>query len=129
MAKRTQNQTLGQKGESLACKFLEKNNHQILFRNYRTGRSELDIISLFGDDIVVSEVKSFHSIPLGAPEYRVNKQKQKQIIRGIYGFLDENPKLQGKDVRIDVIIVDFSNYPARIIQHKGVVFEDGNVDS
>lgn len=124
--KQTQNQTLGKKGEDLACAFLEKNNHTILFRNYRTGKSELDIISRDQEAIVISEVKSFYANPLGAPEFRVNKKKQQQIIQGSYGFLDENPIFQGSDVRLDVIIVDFSKWPAKISHHKGAIFEDGN---
>lgn len=124
--KQTQNQALGKKGEDLACTFLKKNNHTILFRNYRTGRSELDIISEEESVVVISEVKSFFANPLGAPEFRVNKRKQQQIIQGCYGFLDENPSYQGRDIRLDVIIVDFSSYPAKIIQYKGAIFEDGN---
>ncbi len=124
--KRTQNQALGKKGEDLACKFLEEKNHIVLFRNYRTGRSELDIISRVARVLVISEVKSFYANPLGAPEFRVHRRKQQQIIQGTYGFLEENPQLQGLDVRLDVIIIDFSSYPATITQHQGAIFEDGN---
>lgn len=124
--KQSQKQALGQNGETFACAFLEKNNHQILYRNYRTGRLELDIVSMINEVLVISEVKSYHAKPLGAPEYRVNKKKQQQIINGSYRFLEENPKFQGKDVRLDIIIVDFSKYPARITHHKGAIFEDGN---
>jgi putative endonuclease len=118
------NKILGQKGEKLAAAYLEKNGHKIISRNFRSGRSELDIISEKENILVVSEVKSFHSDPLGAAEFRVNKNKQKQIMQGVYGFLDQNPKYQGYDVRLDVIIVDFSNYPAKIIQHKSAFYDD-----
>ena len=122
--KQTQKQALGKNGENAACSFLEKNGHQIIQRNYRSGRSEIDIISIYDSAIVVSEVKSYYTGPLGAAEFRVNKKKQQQIIQGVYGFLDENPKYQGYDVRLDVIIVDFSEYPAKITHHQGAYYED-----
>ena len=122
--KNTQKQILGKNGENAACSFLKNNGHQIIQRNYRNGRSEIDIISLDNLIIVVSEVKSFYADPLGVAEFRVNKKKQRQIIQGVYGFLDENPKYQGNDVRLDVIIVDFSQYPAKITHHQGAYYDD-----
>lgn len=122
--KRSDSKILGQKGEKLAADYLEKKGHKIIFRNYRSGRSELDIISEKDRTLVISEVKSFHSDPLGAAEFRVNKAKQKQIMQGVYGFLDQNPKYQGYDVRLDVIVVDFSDYPAKIIQYKSAFYDD-----
>jgi putative endonuclease len=118
------NKALGIKGEKIAVDFLAEQGHKIISRNYRSGRSELDIISVSEKTLVISEVKSFYSNPLGAAEFRVNKNKQKQIIQGVYGFLDENPKYQGFDVRLDVIIVDFSEYPAKIIQYKSAFYDD-----
>ena len=120
----TSKQTLGENGEKAACAFLEKHGHQLIRRNYRKGRSEIDIISLCDSTLVISEVKSFYAKPIGAVEFRVNKKKQQQIIKGVYGFLDENPKYQGYDVRLDVIIVDFSKYPARIRHHKGAYYDN-----
>jgi putative endonuclease len=124
--KQSQNQALGKNGENVACTFLEKAGHKILQRNYRNGRSELDIISLENSTIVISEVKSFYAIPQDPVEFRVNKKKQRQIIRGAYGFLDENPKYQGYDVRLDVIIVNFTEYPAKITLHQGAFYDDNS---
>ncbi len=124
--KNNTNQALGKKGEELAQSYLKKNGHIIISANYRSGRSELDIVSLYESTLVVTEVKSFHSKPLGAAEFRVNKRKQQQIIKGVYGFLDENPKYQGQDVRLDVIVVDFSNYPARVTHHQAAFYDEGN---
>ena len=97
------NKALGQKGEKLAARFLEKNGHTLVSTNFRSGRSELDIISVIDKTLVVSEVKSFHSDPLGAAEFRVTKSKQKHVI-----------------------IVDFSQYPAQITQHKSAFYDDQN---
>lgn len=120
----TSKQVLGKNGEKIACTFLENHGHLIIKKNYRKGRAEIDIISLENKTLVISEVKSYHALPLGAAEYRVNKKKQRQIIQGAYGFLDENPKYQGYDVRLDVIIVDFSEYPAKVTHHQGAYFDE-----
>lgn len=124
--KQTQKQALGKNGENAACAFLEKQGHIIIQRNFRQGRSEIDIISLQDSTLVVSEVKSYYAQPLGAAEFRVNKKKQQRIIQGVYGFLDENPKYQGNDVRLDVIIVNFSNYPAEITHHQGAYYDNNS---
>ncbi len=125
MEKKSTNQALGKKGEKFAQKYLEQNGHIIISTNYRSGRSELDIISQQSSTLVVTEVKSFHAKPLGAAEFRVNKRKQQQIIKGVYGFLNENPKYQGQDVRLDVIVVDFSTYPVDITHHQAAFYDDG----
>jgi len=122
--KQTSKQILGKNGEKLACAYLEKHGHHVIKKNYRKGRSEIDIISLENSTLVISEVKSYHADPLGAAEYRVNKKKQRQIIQGAYGFLDENPKYQGYDVRLDVIVVDFSRYPAKVTHHQGAYYDE-----
>jgi Holliday junction resolvase-like predicted endonuclease len=43
--------------ERLAGIWLESNQHIIITRNYRMGRSEVDVISLKGDCLYLNEVK------------------------------------------------------------------------
>jgi len=121
---KTSKQNLGRKGEALATNFLEKNGYKIISKNYRSGRSELDIIAEKDSVLVIFEVKSYYADPLGAVESRVHKNKQKQIIQGTYGFLTEYPEYEGSDIRFDVIIVDFSKYPAKITHHEAAFWQD-----
>ena len=121
---RTEKQALGRKGEELAAAFLENHGHRILVRNFRFAKSELDIVSVESEVLVVSEVKSFYNEPLGAPEQRVHLAKQRMIIRGAYGFLSRHPQYEGMDLRFDVLIVDFSRYPARIHWHKEAFWDE-----
>lgn len=115
---------LGQKGEQQAVDYLINNNYQIVARNYRYGRSEIDIICQKHNVLIFCEVKSFKSNPLEAAEHRVNKKKQQQIISGAYGFLYENTGYEKMDVRFDVIIVNFSEYPAIITHHNAAFWLD-----
>ncbi len=125
----TAKQVLGQNGERLAVRFLKQQGHTVLFRNFRFKKSELDIISKEGDVLVISEVKSFYEAPLGAPEFRINKAKQRMIVQGAYGFLSRFPRYEGLDLRFDVLIVDFSHYPAQITWHKAAFWDEQGWDN
>ena len=121
---KTEKQQLGKNGEELARKFLTNAGHEILFQNFRFGRSELDIVSFDVDTIVISEVKSYYSAPLGEAEFRVNPAKQRQIIKGAYGFISKNPEYEDTALRFDIILVDFSKYPAGITWHKEAFWDE-----
>ena len=125
---KTSKQQLGQKGEDLAADYLQKRGHKIVTRNYRHGKGELDIVSINNDVLVVSEVKSFYTPPLGAAEFRVNKAKQRQIIQTTYAFLAEHPNYGSGGVRFDVIVVDFSAWPARITHHQAAFWDERGWD-
>ncbi len=120
----TTKQKLGNNGEAAAVQFLKKDGHTIISRNFRYGRSELDIVSLKDEILVISEVKSFVSPPLSAAEYRVNQAKQRQIIKGAFGFLAQFPQYENKPVRFDVIIVDFSTFPIKITRHEAAFWDE-----
>jgi putative endonuclease len=49
----------GQKAEMLAARYLANIGYQILDKNYRSGRAEIDIIGQIGKFLVFFEVKSF----------------------------------------------------------------------
>ena len=53
------NKVVGNAGEDLACRYLEKNGYKILERNVRYSRfCELDIIAQLKDTVVFVEVKT-----------------------------------------------------------------------
>ena len=49
---------LGQKGEDLAAEHLKKAGYKILFRNWKWGKHEIDIIAENKDCVVFVEVKT-----------------------------------------------------------------------
>src|ERR1035437_10876096 len=94
---------LGQKGEALAADHLEKAGFKILFRNWKWGKNEIDIIAENQDFIIVAEVKTrnddFHMHPVTA----VTREKQKSIIRAANGYLQKfNIDKEG---RFDILTV------------------------
>ena len=73
-------QTVGEKGEKRACKYLELKGYKILERNYRCKLGEIDIIAEDKNkDIVFVEVKTRSSLKYGAPSEAVNQYKQIHI--------------------------------------------------
>jgi putative endonuclease len=94
---------LGRKGEDISVELLKQAGHKILYRNWKWGKHEIDIISEHEDYIIFTEVKTrsenFHMDPLSA----VTVEKQKSIILAADGYLNRyNIK---KESRFDVITV------------------------
>lgn len=93
----------GKIAEELAVKFLEEKNYKILARNYRYLKAEIDIITEFGDEIIIVEVKARHTDAFIEPQEAVNKKKIKLLVTAADAFLQE--KNIEKEVRFDIISV------------------------
>ena len=81
---------LGELGEEMAADYLIKKGYEILVRNYRFGRDEVDIIAKIDEYIVFVEVKTRANNFMGEPEEAVSKAKQKRIIKVANHYLIEN---------------------------------------
>jgi putative endonuclease len=71
---------LGKKGEDQAAEWLERKGHEILDRNWRYGRYELDLITLEGNTLHFIEVKCRQWSAYGPPEGSVNKKKIRNMM-------------------------------------------------
>jgi putative endonuclease len=69
----------GRAGEEQAVSFLVSRGYEILERNYRTGRGEIDIIAHHKGMLVFIEVKSRRNSFFGAPAEAVDYRKQRSI--------------------------------------------------
>lgn len=81
---------LGEKGEFLAANYLEQNGHEIMAKNWRTGKLEIDIISTTKNLIVFVEVKTRTYSDILNPELAVTRKKQRQIIKAANIWIQEN---------------------------------------
>ena len=93
----------GQKGEDRACMFLIDKGYEILQRNYRYRRSEIDIIAMKGNLIAFVEVKYRSKNNFGDPEISVNEKKEQQVLIGAENYLFE--KDWNGEVRFDIISI------------------------
>lgn len=96
--------TLGAAGEDAAAAWLEARGYQILARNVRTRRGEIDLVVRCGGAVVFVEVKSRTSARFGHPAEAVAPRKQRRLGRLAAAYL-QRPGLEGCAVRFDVIAV------------------------
>jgi len=94
----------GKYGEDVAAGYLEDQGYEILERNYRYGKGEIDIVALDHDILVFVEVKYARDADDEFPEDRVTPRKRTQIRTIAEGYMDEND-LHDTDCRCDVIAV------------------------
>lgn len=95
------NKVIGNAGEDLACRFLEKNGYTIIERNVRYSRfCEIDIIAQIKDSTVFVEVKTRKTDACGTPFEAITKSKYENIKKGISFYIQEH---KVKKFRIDIV--------------------------
>ena len=94
---------LGKKGEDWAAEWLQAKGYQILHRNYRYGRAEVDIIARKDKLLVFVEVKTRTNLSHGEPEMAVSAQKMIRLKDAAEYFIFSTDWQH--DVRFDVIAI------------------------
>lgn len=94
---------LGVKGESIAVDYLTNNGYKILDRNWKSGRTEIDIIAENERYVVFVEVKTRSEDFQVDPVYAVNVEKQRTIIFAADNYLRR--KEIDKECRFDIITI------------------------
>lgn len=79
--------TLGREGEELACKYLIKQGHKIMERNYYSLWGELDIVSFKDGCIYFVEVKTRSSADYGSGLESITSRKINSMKRTIEVYL------------------------------------------
>jgi putative endonuclease len=103
---------LGKKGEALAVEFLQKNNYQILERNWRFKKAEIDVIAKKNDVLAVVEVKTRSSNYFGNPQDFVNPKKIQLMVEAINEYVIS--KDLDVEVRFDIIAILKNQYTFNI---------------
>ena len=93
----------GKKGEQLAVEYLETKGYEILHRNYRYLKAEIDIIARKNGILAIVEVKSRSSEVLESAAETVTKKKIRLLVMAADNYVIEN-KLD-LNVRFDIITV------------------------
>jgi putative endonuclease len=96
---------LGAAGEQIAADHLQKRGFEILDRNYRTNRGELDIVAFDGVRIAFVEVKTkAHTGAEVNPLFSVGRRKQLQVRRLAQSWLAQRPdRPYARELRFDAI--------------------------
>lgn len=94
---------IGKEGEKLAEAYLAERGYQMLHRNWRYGRYELDLIATKNDMLRFIEVKFRSYNQFGNPEEAVTKKKIKSLLQAIDQYLFLHP--EHTDFRLDVLSI------------------------
>lgn len=96
---------LGMEAEETASNFLRNKGYNIIARNYRAGKYELDIIASIGDSLVFVEVKASNSEI--RPETKMTSAKIKNLARAADYYFAHNSD-NWENVRFDLVAMRFS---------------------
>ena len=100
---------IGKMGEDLAASFLEEKGFEIVKRNYRHKRSEIDLIVKKDNWLIFVEVKTRSSSRFGEPEDFVDAFKANQMMLAAEEYIFSTD-WKGH-IRFDIVSVKVGNPP------------------
>lgn len=111
----------GKEAENKAAEFLEQKGYQILSKNYRYQKAEIDIIAKFENQIIIVEVKARSNDAFIEPYEAVNKNKIRLFTFAASQFLEENNI--DLETRFDIVSILVVPHQELQIQHMEGAFE------
>lgn len=94
---------IGRFGESAAAAHLQRAGYQIIARNWRCAKGEIDLVARYGPELVFVEVRTRRdTIP---PAESVGRAKQRRLIALAQLYLQAADADDSQSWRIDVIAV------------------------
>jgi len=96
-------QRIGNKGEALAAEWLAASGFEILHRNWRTGRYEVDIIAVRAGVLHFIEVKTKRSTRYGHPEQQVGRRKVRHLVEAGCRYISADRRW--RRIRFDILAV------------------------
>jgi len=97
-------QSLGKRGEDLACEELSRRGYVIVERRFRTRCGELDIVARDGTVLVFVEVRARSSHNFGTPFESVTWQKRQRLSQMAVSYMCLK-RLSSVACRFDVVSV------------------------
>jgi putative endonuclease len=108
--------TLGDWGEWIALLYLRRQKWDILTRNWKSGKGELDLVACEQGELVFVEVKTRFSGGPVLPEAQLNDRKREQLerlawrFRMRYGLTEQN-------ARFDLIAIETADRVSYVLRH------------
>ncbi|MEC3906419.1 YraN family protein [Tamlana sp. 2201CG12-4] len=98
-----QHNELGKKGEQLAVDFLLKKGYDIIERNYRFDKAEVDVIAHHHDTLAIIEVKTRSTADFGNPQDFVKPKQIQRLVKAVDEYVISNNL--DVEVRFDIIAI------------------------
>ncbi len=93
---------LGRQGEQMAADYLANAGLDILERNWRCARGEIDIVAADGRVLVICEVKTRSDVRFGTPLEAITRQKAWRL-RRLAALWLVTQHVMFEEIRIDVV--------------------------
>ncbi len=108
--------SLGDRGEEIVARFLERAGWRILDRNFRMGRNEIDLIARRGEVVAFVEVKTRAGLGYGHPLEAITWKKRREIQQVAAAWIDRKG-CPGDIYRFDAVGVRVESGGPPIIEH------------
>jgi putative endonuclease len=107
---------LGDRGEALAARFLERAGWTILDRNFRMGRKEIDLVARRDEVVAFVEVKTRAGLGYGHPLEAITWKKRREIQQVAAAWIDRHGKPE-YSYRFDAVAVQVGAGSPPTIEH------------
>ncbi len=104
---------LGRRGEHLAEAHLRGRGYQVVERNVRIGRGEIDLIAYDGGVLVFVEVKARRSLRFGPPHTSIGGKKRRQLVDLARRYLAQR-RITERACRFDTVLIQWDGASAQI---------------
>jgi putative endonuclease len=95
---------LGDRGEAIAARHLERAGWSIVSRNFRMGRKEIDLVARRGEVVAFVEVKTRAGPGYGHPLEAITWKKRREIQQVAAAWIDRHGR-PGETYRFDAVAV------------------------
>jgi putative endonuclease len=106
-------QDLGLTGERIAERWMTQRGWRVLYRRYRSGRRDIDLVMERNGVVAFVEVKTRSNPDFGGPVGAVNWKKQMELCRAAFTWIDRFGR-SGETYRFDVIGVLIEGQRVRV---------------
>ena len=107
---------LGQRGEDAACRLLRAKGLEILARDCKTPRGEIDIVARDGATLVFAEVKTKRSSSRSRPAENLTLRQKARIYRAAFNYMKEIGR-PAVPFRFDIVEVSMGAWGPKAIWH------------
>lgn len=102
MATQSHNQRLGALGERIAERWLTRKGWRIVYRRFRNGRRDIDLVAQRDETIAFVEVKARKGSAFGDPVEAVHHRKQRELAKSAHVWIDRHGRAEER-YRFDVV--------------------------
>jgi putative endonuclease len=95
----------GARGEERAAEYLRGRGWDIIARNVRSRRGEVDLVAGRDDLVAFVEVKAWNALGPADLEYAIGPSKRRRIREAARLFLTRRPDLACRRARFDVVLL------------------------